>query len=225
MTTFSYQGQDIPIIHKTNKRSKRLTLRFSPKNTSFILSSPPRISDWQIGEFLKKCKGWAEKLLEVLDQKIQMGPGKIIHLHGNPFECVADPLRKKPYLCRDSQTLFLPHKWTSQDLQITLKNYALEILTPYVRDAALHLDKTVREISVRDTKSRWGSCSTTQKISLSWRLILAPPEVAQYVCIHEAAHLIHMNHSREFWNIVESLCPDFRSHKKWLRDNGPSLMF
>lgn len=225
MTVFSYQGQDIPVIHKTNKRSKRITLRFSSKETSFIVTSPPRMSEIQIADFLHKCKGWAEKQLKVLDKKIEIGPGEKICLHGIWFACVTDPLRKKSFLCSDSQILYLPQRWGQKDIHSTFKNYALNILTPHVLKAAQNLGKVVHEISVRDTKSRWGSCSSSGTISLNWRLIFAPAETAQYVCIHEAVHLIHMNHSHAFWKTVERLCPQYRTHKKWLRDHGPSLMF
>jgi predicted metal-dependent hydrolase len=101
---------------------------------------------------------------------------------------------------------------------------AENILPAYALKAAETLGQHVEKITIRDATSRWGSCSGRKTISLNWRLILAPPEVAHYVCVHEAAHLLHMNHSPVFWNVVESLCPTYREHKKWLKINGSSLM-
>jgi predicted metal-dependent hydrolase len=224
MTSFSYQGQDIPLKYKPNQRAKRLSLRFSVKETSFVLTVPPRVSQTQISLFLQKCKGWAENQLKKLETKMFIRPGEKICIHGNFFECVTDPLRRKPVFCSLTQTLFLPLRWSQKDIHALFKDVAFGILTPYVEAAASHLGQIIEKVSIRDTKSRWGSCSARKTVSLSWRLLFAPPEVAQYVCIHEAVHLIHMNHSPIFWKTVESLCPAYRFHKKWLKINGPSLM-
>lgn len=78
-------------------------------------------------------------------------------------------------------------------------------------------------LAIKDTISRWGSCSNKDNINLSYRLIFAPYEVFFYVIAHEMAHLIHKNHGKEFWNLVEKICPDYKTQRKWLRDNGASL--
>ena len=80
-----------------------------------------------------------------------------------------------------------------------------------------------KKLSIRNTVSRWGSCSRDGNISICRRLILAPPEILDYVIVHELAHLIHHNHSQSFWNMVENYCPHARQKRKWLRDNGDSL--
>jgi predicted metal-dependent hydrolase len=82
---------------------------------------------------------------------------------------------------------------------------------------------TLRRVSVRDQSSRWGSCSSTGVLSYSWRLILAPPFVLEYLAAHEAAHLVEMNHSARFWRLVERICPDFRRAKTWLDAHGGDL--
>jgi predicted metal-dependent hydrolase len=80
-----------------------------------------------------------------------------------------------------------------------------------------------RRVTVRDTSSRWGSCSATGTISLSWRLSFAPPEIMRYVIIHECCHLREMNHSRSFWTLVAAHFPDYKSARAWLRKNGQTL--
>ena len=90
-------------------------------------------------------------------------------------------------------------------------------------NAAGALGVTLRRVSIRDQSSRWGSCSTTGVLSYSWRLILTPPFVLDYLAAHEAAHLVEMNHSRAFWRQVERICPDFRRAKSWLDANGADL--
>jgi predicted metal-dependent hydrolase len=89
--------------------------------------------------------------------------------------------------------------------------------------AKLH-DMQYERVSVRDQKSRWGSCSSRGTISLNWRLVLAPEPVCHYVILHELAHTRHMNHSSDFWNLVGSMVPDYQSARTWLREQGNGLM-
>ena len=79
-------------------------------------------------------------------------------------------------------------------------------------------------IRIADQKTRWGSCSSNKTLSFSWRLMLAPPRVMDYVVIHEVCHLRHMNHSKDFWRMVASLDPDYKEHRKWLKENGNTLV-
>ncbi|MCM1268886.1 MAG: M48 family metallopeptidase [Bacteroidales bacterium] len=78
-------------------------------------------------------------------------------------------------------------------------------------------------ITIRDQKTRWGSCSAKGTLSFNWRLMLAPPAVLDYVVVHELCHLTHMDHSKAFWTLVESVCPDYRIHRKWLKEHGQEL--
>ena len=78
-------------------------------------------------------------------------------------------------------------------------------------------------ITVRDQKTRWGSCSSTGTLSFNYRLMFAPPRVLDYVVIHELCHLTHMNHSREFWNLVASVMPEYKIHRNWLKEHGQEL--
>ena len=104
-----------------------------------------------------------------------------------------------------------------------LKREAKRDLEAASRRAAAALGVTVKRVSVRDQSSRWGSCSTTGVLSYSWRLILAPPFVLDYLAAHEVAHLVEMNHSRAFWRVVERICPDVARAKAWLDAHGAEL--
>jgi predicted metal-dependent hydrolase len=223
-TTFICGNHHIPLSYKPHQRAKRLSLRLSAKDQSLVLTIPPRTSTSQITAFLKRCIPWVEKNIEKLTKTTSILPGAELMLNGERFRCVSDPLRRKPVLCQKTQTLRLPPQYLEKDLHAFFKTMAEKTLSPYVRKAAAHFGEQVSKITIRDGKSRWGSCSAKKTISLSWRLILAPPEVAYYVCIHEAAHLIHMNHSPAFWKAVEGLCPAYRSHRQWLKANGHFLM-
>lgn len=79
------------------------------------------------------------------------------------------------------------------------------------------------KITIRDQKTRWGSCSSNGTLSFSFRLMMAPPRILDYVVVHELCHLTHMSHSKEFWNMVETILPDYKEHRKWLKENGHTL--
>ena len=96
-------------------------------------------------------------------------------------------------------------------------------LPPQLLALAARHGLAVRRVSIRDQRSRWGSCSPTGHISLNFRLLLMPPDVREYILIHELMHLRRANHSRAFWRLVEAACPGFRAAERWLRTHGPSL--
>lgn len=104
-----------------------------------------------------------------------------------------------------------------------IKDSARATLVPAAHGYAAKLGKTPSRITLRDTRSRWGSCSSDRSLSFSWRLMMAPPDVLDYVAAHEAAHLVEMNHAPAFWAVVEGLMPDWRLRRDWLRENGAGL--
>ena len=104
-----------------------------------------------------------------------------------------------------------------------LKREAKRDLEPAVMGYAARLGVTVKAIRLRDQTSRWGSCSATGHLSFSWRLVMAPPFVLDYLAAHEVAHLREMNHSRRFWRLVESICPATEAARAWLSAQGGAL--
>ena len=108
-------------------------------------------------------------------------------------------------------------------LEAIYRKAAREYFPKRVSHYAHILGVTYGKISIRDQKTRWGSCSSEGNLSFNWRLILAPPDVLDYVVIHELCHRKEMNHSKEFWTLVESLMPDYKERRKWLRENGKNL--
>jgi predicted metal-dependent hydrolase len=103
------------------------------------------------------------------------------------------------------------------------KQQAKEILLERVKYYSDLLDVQFKKITIRDTSSRWGSCSSSGSINFSYRLVMAPLEILDYVVIHELAHTKHHNHSKEFWGMVGEYCPDYYQKRKWLHGNGNSL--
>jgi predicted metal-dependent hydrolase len=104
-----------------------------------------------------------------------------------------------------------------------LRRLASERLIPRLRELAAQHGLTVGAVSIRNQRSRWGSCSQDGAISLNYRLVLMPPAVADYVLIHELMHLQQQNHGPRFWRLVERACPDYRESERWLRRHGRAL--
>ncbi|MEM9723898.1 MAG: M48 family metallopeptidase, partial [Pseudomonadota bacterium] len=104
-----------------------------------------------------------------------------------------------------------------------LKEQARATLTDRAAWYADQLGAPFSKVSIRDTRSRWGSCSSAGALSFSWRLVMAPPRVLDYVAAHEVAHLREMNHSARFWAVVDGLKPDWRKDRAWLRAHGAGL--
>ncbi len=111
-------------------------------------------------------------------------------------------------------------------LQIMEKRYrnaARNIFTERVSHYHKLTGGNYTSITIRDQKSRWGSCSSRGTLSFNYRLVFAPPKVLDYVVVHELCHLTHMNHSKDFWNMVEQIMPDYKVYKMWLREHGQEL--
>ena len=104
-----------------------------------------------------------------------------------------------------------------------LRSRAAAELPPQLLALAARLGLTVARVTIRDQRSRWGSCSAKGHIALNFRLLLMPADVREYVLVHELMHLKQPNHSRRFWRLVEGACPGFRDAERWLRTHGPSL--
>ncbi len=113
-------------------------------------------------------------------------------------------------------------------------NTTPKVLSWYKQEAKTYILQRLPELAgqfgfrynrvfIRDTKSRWGSCSIRKNVSFNWRLIKAPQAVIDYVILHELAHTIHFNHSKQYWALVERICPEYKAHKDWLKKYGPEL--
>ncbi|MDD2251326.1 MAG: M48 family metallopeptidase, partial [Candidatus Cloacimonetes bacterium] len=98
-----------------------------------------------------------------------------------------------------------------------------EVVEERIEKYSLYLSVSPRKVVVKDQKTRWGSCSEKGNINLNWRLVMAPIEIIDYVVVHELCHLRIMNHSKDFWNLIESILPNYRESRGWLKVNGSSL--
>ncbi len=126
-------------------------------------------------------------------------------------------------LRHEDGVFFVSPKNSSTQLKAFLKTRARDALAAPVAHYAGILGQEVHRITLRDTRSRWGSCTAQGHLMFSWRLVMAPPEVLDYVAAHEVAHLVEMNHSARFWAVVARLRPDYQTQRDWLRREGAGL--
>ena len=218
-------GVSIRVILKTNARAKRIILRMDKKGGGIVLTLPPRTSKKRALEFAASQGVWIAGQLARQPQHTAFCDGAIIPLRGVDYSIIANDTRRTPVWVDDQNTINVSGAIEHHERRIIdwLKKQARADLTQAAYLYAEKMDVTIKRISVRDTNTRWGSCSSDGSLSFSWRLILAPSFVLDYVCAHEVAHLIEMNHSPDFWALVNAHCAHTQTAKKWLKSNGRSL--
>jgi predicted metal-dependent hydrolase len=214
---------------RRHRQARRYTLRIHAATREVVLTMPPRGSLKEAMEFAQKHGGWIAARIGRLPEAAPFAHGVVVPLRGVPHRIVHRPgVRGTVWSDTDddgARLLFVAGAAPHVDRRVGdfLKREAkrdLEVATARFADA---MNVVVKKIAVRDQSSRWGSCSTTGVVSYSWRLILAPPFVLDYLAAHEVAHLVEMNHSRRFWRLVERVCPDGERAKVWLDVHGSDL--
>lgn len=218
----------MPVHVTNNNRSKRLTLRIAPNGQSARITTPPHVDQAEINAFLLRNVNWLRARIARMPPPVKPEDGNVIPFKGVDHKIIhldRPRGRVEAKLITGEPTILVPGEVNHMPRRIVdfLKKQARQELNHVVNIHAKSLGVRPKSIRITDSKSRWGSCSSTRTLSFSWRIIMAPPEVLDYLAAHEVAHLREMNHSDRFWNLVEEICPHMEIHKSWLRQNGPRL--
>jgi predicted metal-dependent hydrolase len=223
-------GKKTHVGVKANNRTRRINLRIDVSSSRFTLTCPTETSISHLKKFLQNNVTWLFDQLSKLPKRIEFQDGTILLILGKSYvirQCLGSSGNVWVQAGKRNQLseIFVSGKSEHLPRRLTdwLKKTAREEMIIRSKDYAKLLDQRVSRVSVRDTKTRWGSCSSKGNLSFSWRLILAPEHVLNYVCAHEVAHLVEMNHSPEFWAIVDRLIVDWRQSRNWLKHNGNVL--
>lgn len=225
----AFDGAVLPIRIRRHRQARRYTLRIQAPTREVVLTIPPRGTLNEARAFAEKHGAWIAARLGRLPQAAPFADGIVLPLRGEPHRIThRRGARGTAWTESDGQGGQLlcvaghaPH--LNRRVADFLQREAKGDLEAASRRFAGILGLSVRRVSVRDQSSRWGSCSTTGVLSFSWRLILAPPYVLEYLAAHEVAHLLEMNHSARFWRVVNRLVPDHERAKAWLDAHGADL--
>lgn len=213
---------EIAVTVRRSARARRLSLRISQLDGRVTLTLPRAVPEAEGRAFLRSKEAWLRRHLENQGAPVPVGLGTRIPLEGALHEIVAGTGRS---VTRGDGVLCVPGDpdRVAARLQGYLRTLARDRLAAASDAYSAKLGKPYTRLTLRDTRSRWGSCTSDGGLMYSWRLILGHPEVLDYVAAHEVAHLRHMNHSDRFWAEVERLYGDWRAPRKWLRDHGNEL--
>jgi len=227
--TLIVNGREVPLTLKHNARAKRLILRLNKTADGVTVTVPEGAGEADALRFARAQTGWIEQRLSARPDIVEFEDGAVIPLRDARHRIAHHPGRRgtvwvdqdtdsMPALCVAGDREHLARRlrdWLKRqaraDLKVSCARYGKAMGLAYKR------------VDLRDQTSRWGSCSSSGVLSFSWRLILAPAHVLDYVAAHEVAHLKEMNHSPRFWRLVEGALPSMDKSRHWLKQHGSSL--
>jgi predicted metal-dependent hydrolase len=221
-------GKSVEIILRTNPRARRFIVKVDPATGEVSVVAPsPRSFDRAL-DFARKEKDWIAGRLADVPEPVQLELGSAILFKGVEHVIRSGEGKGTPvWIDRDTPRPTIRVGGHSEHAQRRLmdwlKREARRKIDERVAEYAALLGVRPKRITIRDTSSRWGSCSSARSLSFSWRLILAPPAVLDYVVAHEVAHLRELNHRPRFWRLVELLVPEIEKSQAWLSDHGALL--
>lgn len=221
-------GRTLPLRIVENDRARRLTLRIDAGGQGLRVTVPPGVGTREVDRFLSRHQGWLEQKLAGLPERPTVRSGIRIPLRGVPHLIVHEPSRRGTVEIRAGMdgpelAVFGDRRHLPRRLRDFLAREAKREIEPLVARHCEAVGRKARAIRYRDTSSRWGSCTADGALSFSWRIMMAPRPVIDYLVAHEVAHLREMNHGPEFWALCENLCPDTKRCKAWLKKNGAAL--
>jgi hypothetical protein len=219
-------GIDAPVLIRVSRRAARVGLRINPVGPNVELILPRGVSASTGLQFLAAKRGWVAARLQALPQPVPFAEGTVVPVLGvlHRIQRESAPSLPPVRIVDDEIRVRGDPAHLARRVRDHLVITAQTELAPRARRLAAQIGREVRRVNVRDTKSRWGSCSGRGNLSFSWRLILAPEAVLDYVVAHEVAHLIEMNHGPRFWRLVESLAPGSAGPRSWLKQHRDRLL-
>ncbi|WP_138381087.1 M48 family metallopeptidase [Luteithermobacter gelatinilyticus] len=214
---------------RRHPRARRMKLRFDPHQAAAIVTVPSHLPAGSAHDlahaFASEHRAWLRAEMARYPAENLVRPGGFIAFRGHDHKLLhrAD-LPGGVHHSEGRIHVGGPIHGFEKRLELWLRKEARHSLEAQARSHAERLEVRFRRLRITDTKSRWGSCSGRGVLSFSWRLVMAPERVLDYVAAHEVAHLKEMNHSAAFWALVDRLVPHAKTSRAWLRQHGPALM-
>lgn len=218
-------GRPIPVRLRRSSQARSMSIRLDSRDEAVLLVLPRFASAAQGMAFVCAKADWLRQRLEAMPAARPFRDGGSIPYLGIDHRLCHRPEARRGVWIEDGAIhVSGGADYFSRRLADWLKTRALaEISRHAVPMAAALAARPLGRVSLRDDRSRWGSCNSKGDLAFSWRLVMTPPEVLRYVVAHEVAHLAEMNHSPAFWAIVEKLSPNAKLHRAWLKLHGVEL--
>lgn len=221
-------GRTLPLRIVENDRARRLILRIETGGQALRVTVPVGVPLREVDRFVERHHDWLATRLAKVPLRPMVRPGIKLPVRGVKHRIVHDgaprgtvtvsEIDDQPVLIVHGDRAHLPRR-----LADFLKRQAKKDIERLVAKHTARIGKKAKSIRFRDTTSRWGSCTSDGNLSFSWRIMMAPPAVIDYLVAHEVAHLKQMNHGPKFWKLCEELCPRTDEAKDWLKRNGGAL--
>ncbi len=229
MALTTNSGQKVTVRFEINPKAKRLILRLDERKREAVAIAPSRRKLPEAAAFASERIDWLARQLSALPEQQSLGPANQFSFRGEPCLISLDgPGRRavfEPGEAGQIHRLRVPGmaETTGKRVERFLRAAAQSDLGDAVERYCALLGVAARRVTIKDTRSRWGSCTSDGRLAFSWRLVMAPPCVLEYVAAHECAHLLEMNHSPAFWAHVAICRPAWKQERAWLRQHGRDL--
>jgi predicted metal-dependent hydrolase len=224
--TIAHAGDTLPVTFLRSARARRASLRVDSARRRIVLTAPLRMARGTAVDFAQAHASWIATRLKRLPDVKPFADGVEVPLFGQVHR-IRHRTDRRGTVWREGFEIHVAGR--SEHLPRRLRDWlTAELkarLVPLVHAKALRVERPVKRITVRDSRSRWGSCGPDATLSFSWRLVFAPPEVLDYLVAHEVAHLVHLNHGPRFWALARTLCDGpIEGPQTWLKKNGEILL-
>ena len=217
-------GRQVPLIVRRHPRARRIILRVNTAGEGAVVTIPAHVDPADGLEMALRQSAWLGQRLDNMGARTAFADGVRVPYLGQDYTVRHVPAaRGTVWIEGEEIHVAGDARHLTRRLGDWMKKQARAEITPLAHDKAARLNRSPSRITIRDTRTRWGSCSFKGCLSFSWRLVMAPLAVLDYVVAHEVAHLEHMNHGPEFWLAVDTLTTDARAGRDWLNDKGSAL--
>ncbi|WP_170291933.1 M48 family metallopeptidase [Heliobacterium mobile] len=232
---FIHQNK-VPVTVEKSKRLRSVSMRISPQG--LLVRGPTSLTEEEIQQFIREKERWISRHWTRFSLEGQRRAKAIeekrLFFYGKPYRLVLSleekpiPLRERVHFSGNQLVLHIEQS-KEKDWQKELREWFLfqakVVIGKRLAEIAQHLRCQYGTVTIRDQKTRWGSCSSRKNLSFNWRLVAMPPKVLDYVIIHELCHLKEMNHSSKFWSAVGQIIPDYMVHRQWLKEHGKEMTY
>lgn len=214
-------------------RSRRKTLSINVRGDRVIVRAPLKAPQYWIQSFVQEKADWIQRQLLLEQQRHAerpvIAPGNDFPFLGRPRRILTQPGSPHRVDLQHDHICLQTDNPSNDVLQSLLLRWLQDRARAYMVDETigvarrLAVEHRLKTVTFRKTRSKWGHCRQDGTIQYNWLIMMAPPEIVDYLIAHETSHLCHMDHSERFWSTVAGLCPDYRQHRQWLRDHAHLL--